>query len=160
MAIRASATAALPRAACFERLGRTGRRCRWRRRWDREMTTFTQASTQLNVNGLQLLALMSNPQFPTPTSGNELSSTWASGINTFASLWSATIANGWKVSTAAHVQFHVRRRARAGRLLHAGLQRPAVRHLIRRPAASDGPFTTGQKRSLPWHRLEQAGYGG
>jgi hypothetical protein len=70
------------------------------------MTTFTQASTQLNVTGLQLLALMRNPQFPTATSGNGLSSAKASGINIFASLWSATIANWWKVSTAALATFN------------------------------------------------------
>jgi hypothetical protein len=53
------------------------------------MTTFTQACAQLDVTGLQLLALMRNPQFPTATSGNGLSSAKASGINIFASLWSA-----------------------------------------------------------------------
>jgi hypothetical protein len=58
------------------------------------------------VTGLQLLALMSNPAFPAATSGNGLSSVWASGISTFASLWSATTTNGWKVSPAALPTFN------------------------------------------------------
>jgi hypothetical protein len=58
------------------------------------------------VTGLQLLALMSNPQFPTPTSGNGLSSTWASGITAFASTWNSVKSNGWKVSPAALATFN------------------------------------------------------
>ncbi len=59
---------------------------------------FSQVCLQLGVTGLQLLALMSNAQFPVAT---ETGGVWSSGpINSFASLWAQAVANGWKISTA------------------------------------------------------------
>ena len=64
--------------------------------------SISQVAAQLGLTVLQVLALMANPAFPAPSSGNGLSAGWLSGpINTFASLWASVLSNGWKVSTAA-----------------------------------------------------------
>jgi hypothetical protein len=69
--------------------------------------TQTQVAATLGITGRQLWALSSNPQFPAPASGSDQAVLWnASDITAFASLWSATIANGWKVSTAAMPTFN------------------------------------------------------
>jgi hypothetical protein len=47
---------------------------------------------------------MSNPAFPSATSGNGLSSAWtgsaATAICTFAGQYQSAIASGWKISSA------------------------------------------------------------
>jgi len=63
--------------------------------------SFTAVCAQLGVTGLQLLALMANPAFPAPSSGSGMTASWASGpAASFATLWAAVLANGWKVSDA------------------------------------------------------------
>ena len=62
--------------------------------------TFSQVCLQLGVTAVQLLALMSNAQFPVATKTDGIYS-WSSGpINSFNSLWAQALANGWKISTA------------------------------------------------------------
>jgi predicted DNA-binding transcriptional regulator AlpA len=69
--------------------------------------TQTQVAATLGITGRQLWALSSNPQFPQPASGSDQTVVWnASDITTFATTWSATIANGWKVSPAALPTFN------------------------------------------------------
>jgi hypothetical protein len=69
-------------------------------RGDAMEPTFSQGCLQLGVTGLQLLALMSNAQFPVATKTDGIYS-WSSGpINSFDSLWAQALANGWKISTA------------------------------------------------------------
>ena len=61
--------------------------------------TFSQVSLQLGVTGLQMLALMSNAQFPVAAETGGVYS-WSSGpINSFASCGRRR-GKGWKISTA------------------------------------------------------------
>ena len=62
--------------------------------------TFSQVCLQLGVTAVQLLALMSNAQFPVATETGGVY-TWSTGpIDSFASSWAQALANGWKISTA------------------------------------------------------------
>jgi hypothetical protein len=62
--------------------------------------TFSQVCLQLDVRGVQLLALMSNAQFPVATETGGAYS-WSSGpLDSFASSWAQALANGWRISTA------------------------------------------------------------
>ena len=61
--------------------------------------TFSQFCLQVGATGVQLLALMSNAQFPVATETGVYS--WSSDpIDRFASSWAQALANGWKISTA------------------------------------------------------------
>lgn len=61
----------------------------------------TQVAAALGINVLALWSLSSNPQFPTPASGNGQNVLWnTSDDPTFTALWTAAKANGWKISTA------------------------------------------------------------
>jgi predicted DNA-binding transcriptional regulator AlpA len=93
--------------------------------------TQTQVAAALGINVLALWSLSSNPQFPTPASGNGQNVLWnTSDITTFTALWTAAKANGWKISTAELPVFNfTRRREPARRLLSARTRRSVVRRL-------------------------------
>ena len=57
--------------------------------------TFSQFCLQVGATGVQLLALMSNAQFPVATETGVYS--WSSDpIDRFASSWAQALANGWR----------------------------------------------------------------
>ena len=62
--------------------------------------TFSQVCLQMGVTGVQLLALMSNAQFPVATETGGVYSWSSDPIDSFASSWAQALANGWKISTA------------------------------------------------------------
>lgn len=61
--------------------------------------TFGGVAAQLGLTASALLLLMGNPQFPPPTSGSGLGASWSS-ITAFAALWTATLANGYRLTNA------------------------------------------------------------
>jgi len=64
--------------------------------------TVQQLAATLGLSVMATLALMANPAMPPPSSGNGLTSSWAAGpAATAASLWTAVLSRGWKVSGAA-----------------------------------------------------------
>lgn len=67
--------------------------------------TVQQVATTLGLTVEAVLNLMNNPAFPPPTSGSGLTASWSS-IAAFQALWTATLANGWKISTAALPTFN------------------------------------------------------